>query len=162
MKRKVAVVNGPNLNWLGKREPQIYGTRSWEEIWSELEAWGRRNEIELEYFQSNHEGGLIDYLQAASGRTAGIVFNPAAFAHTSIALRDCMAMLTVPVVEVHLTAVQNREVFRHYSHTAEAATAVISGFGPQGYFLSLALLKHLLQWPLPVHGPRSTVHGPSL
>ncbi|MBI4124732.1 MAG: 3-dehydroquinate dehydratase [Deltaproteobacteria bacterium] len=147
------MVNGPNLNWLGKREPKIYGTQSWAAIWGALEKWGRRNEVDLDYFQSNHEGALIDYLQDASGRAAGIVFNPAALAHTSIALRDCVAMLPVPLVEVHLTPIQKREIFRHHSHVADAAAATISGFGPDGYFLSLALLKHLLQLSSPVRGP---------
>lgn len=139
------MVNGPNLNWLGKREPHIYGSKSWEVIWRELEQWGRHNEFSLEYFQSNHEGALIDYLQTISNQVLGIVINPAALAHTGIALRDCVAMLPTPVIEIHLSPVQNREPFRRRSYLAEVAQASFTGFGWRGYLHALGSLKYLLK-----------------
>lgn len=148
MKRRFAVVNGPNLNWLGRREPKYYGTQSWDEIARSLLGWAERGEGDLDFFQSNSEGALIDYLQSLAQRpnherVVGIVFNPGAYAHTSIALRDCVAMLSIPVVEVHLSAIQNREKFRHHSYIADVAQARIVGFGWQGYLLGLELLKHV-------------------
>lgn len=143
MQRHFSVVNGPNLNWLGKREPRFYGTKTWEEMAHRLLAWAESNECHLDFFHSNSEGALIDYLQSLSNRSAGIVFNPGAYAHTSIALRDCVAMLPIPVVEVHLSAIQKRETFRHHSFIAEVAEATIVGFGEKGYFLGLELLKYV-------------------
>lgn len=143
MKRCFAVIHGPNLNWLGRRELRFYGTQTWEEIAQRLLAWAEANECHLDFFQSNSEGALIDYLQSLSDREAGIVFNPGAYAHTSIALRDCVAMLPIPVVEVHLSAIQNRETFRHYSYIADVAQATIVGFGEKGYKLGLEFLKYL-------------------
>lgn len=145
MKRSFAVINGPNLNWLGKREPKVYGAKSWDQIAQQLETWAKATESNLIFFQSNSEGALIDYLQSVSSQVEGIVFNPGAYAHTSIALRDCVAMLPVPVVEVHLTPIHQRESFRRHSYLADVSIACITGFGDKGYFLGLELLRYLLK-----------------
>ena len=139
-----AVVQGPNLNWLGRRETKIYGAKSWETIWSELLQWAGHQEINLTTFQSNSEGDLIDYLQNCADKIDGVLLNPAALTHTSIALRDCVAMLSIPTVEVHLSKIQQRENFRHHSYIADVAEGCITGFGEQGYFLGLELLKGLI------------------
>lgn len=140
MSLSIAVVNGPNLNRLGVREPHIYGSKSWDAIWEELQAFARPPGIDLHYFQSNSEGALIDHLQSLSEKADGIVFNPGAYAHTSIALMDCVASLSMPVVEVHLSRLRKRDPFRHHSFVAEAACASIVGFGPDGYRMGLTLL----------------------
>jgi len=142
---KIAVVNGPNLNWLGKREPKIYGSLSWKNIWEDLQTKAEKRDIPLIHFQSNSEGGLIDRLQELDSEVQGVLFNPGGYAHTSVALRDCVASLRIPVVEVHITKVQKREVFRHRGLTAEAADACITGFGADSYFLGLELLQTLVQ-----------------
>lgn len=143
MQHSFAVINGPNLNWLGKREPKVYGAKSWDQIAGQLENWARATESKLSFFQSNSEGALIDHLQSVSNQVAGIVFNPGAYAHTSIALRDCVAMLPVPVVEVHLTPIHQRESFRRHSYLMDVSEAYIAGFGEIGYWLALELLKYL-------------------
>ncbi|MDO8527346.1 MAG: type II 3-dehydroquinate dehydratase [Deltaproteobacteria bacterium] len=140
MALQFAVVNGPNLNRLGKRENHHYGSQTWNSIFKELEMFGRAHDISLEAFQSNSEGALIDYLQEVEFRVQGILFNPGAYAHTSIALRDCVASLSVPVVEVHLSKIGKRESFRTHSYIAEVAEGYIVGFGAFGYSLGLKLL----------------------
>lgn len=144
-----AIVHGPNLNWLGKREPKLYGSQTWEEIWAELNQWAEPQKIGLSYFQSNHEGALIDKLQQLDddSKTDGILLNPAALTHTSLALGDCAASLTTPVVEVHFTNIYRRESFRQSSTIAEACQASIFGFGPSGYLLGLDFLSYLVQCP---------------
>ncbi len=141
MTPKFAVVNGPNLNWLGKREKAVYGTETWQEIWEGLLEWAKEKRVTLAFFQSNHEGDLIDHLQKIDTEVDGILFNPAAYGHTSIALRDCVASLDIAVVEVHLSKIQKREPFRHHSTIADVAEASLAGFGPKGYILGLELLK---------------------
>lgn len=138
------ILNGPNLNWLGRREPSLYGRQSWEEIFASLKGWGESQQILLTFFQSNHEGVLIDTLQEWNHKVEGIIFNPGAYAHTSIALRDSVAVLSVPVVEVHLSKTQQREPFRRHSYLSDVVEATITGFGAQGYFLGLAFLKYLV------------------
>lgn len=143
MNWKLAIVNGPNLNKLGKREAHHYGRQTWETVREGLEKWGFQNDIPLLFFQSNSEGALIDYLQNAEETVSGILFNPGAYAHTSIALADCVASLSIPVVEVHISKTGRREPFRAHSYIAEAAQACIVGFGVQGYRQGLELLKYL-------------------
>lgn len=142
---KILVLNGPNLNLLGKREPGIYGSKSLEEINSTLAAIAHGNGVQLEFFQSNTEGALVDAIQAAVGRCDGIIINPAAYTHTSIAIRDALAAVALPTVEIHLSNVYSREAFRHKSLIAPVAIGQISGFGPAGYELALlGLLRYLL------------------
>jgi 3-dehydroquinate dehydratase-2 len=141
----VLVLHGPNLNLLGTREPEVYGRTTLAEINDGLTAQAEAAGAKLAHFQSNHEGALVDRIHAA--RTDGtrfIVINPAAFTHTSVALRDAMAAVAIPFVEVHLSNVHRREPFRHHSYLSDLAVGVICGLGPQGYALALQhALKHL-------------------
>ena len=138
---KILIVNGPNLNRLGSREPGIYGLTTMEECMETLRA--RFPEVELEYYQSNVEGFLIDRLQAAEGCTAGIVLNAGAYTHTSVALHDAIRSLSAPVVEVHISNVHGREEFRHRSLIAAACQGVIAGFGMDSYRLGVEALISL-------------------
>jgi 3-dehydroquinate dehydratase-2 len=133
--KKILILNGPNLNLLGTREPGIYGTRSFNDFLVELKS--RFHDIHIDYLQSNHEGVLIDRLQEADDHYDGVVFNPGAYAHTSIALADCIRAIHLPVIEVHLTDIQQREAYRHHSFTAEACRNCIMGKGLEGYALAL-------------------------
>lgn len=146
MKPVIAVVNGPNLGRLGRREPAIYGNRSWEEIWQQLVL--DFPEVELEYFQSNHEGALLDYIETLADRgMVGLVINPGALAHQSYALRDCLKALGVSMVEVHLSNVHARESFRSTSLISPVVTGQIVGFGPAGYRLAIQALLERLEAP---------------
>jgi 3-dehydroquinate dehydratase-2 len=131
----LTIINGPNLNLLGTREPEIYGSRSFDEFLEELKQ--RFTEINFDYFQSNHEGELIDKLQSCSGKTDGVIFNGAGYTHSSIALADTIAAITAPVVEVHISNIHAREAFRHTSYTASKAIGVITGMGLAGYALAV-------------------------
>ena len=133
--KRILIINGPNLNLLGRREPEIYGTTSFEEYYLELQR--TFPDIKLDYYQSNHEGCLIDKLQEADGKYNGVVMNPGAYAHTSIALADCIRAISIPVVEVHLTDISQRESYRHHSYTAEACKKCIMGNGLKGYELAI-------------------------
>lgn len=127
------VVNGPNLNLLGSREPHLYGARTLADIEAELAALAARHAARLSFFQSNHEGELLDRLQAARGKVDGIIINPGGLGHTSVCLRDCLAALGLPVIEVHLTNIHAREEFRRTSLISGVCRAVICGLGPLGY-----------------------------
>ena len=133
--KKILILNGPNLNLLGKREPEIYGTVSFETYLNTLRT--KFPEIQLDYYQSNHEGYLIDKLQEADGQYDGVVMNPGAYAHTSIAIADCIRAIGIPVVEVHISDIHQRESYRHHSYTAEACTKCITGKGLEGYALGV-------------------------
>ncbi len=137
---RIAVVNGPNLNRLGQREPALYGQRSLAEIERELEELAVDLGAELSFFQSNHEGALIDFLQGAADSCDGIVINAGGLTHSSVCLRDALLATALPFVEVHLTNVFAREPFRRRSLLADVAVAVISGAGPIGYELGLRAL----------------------
>ena len=142
--KKILVIHGPNLNMIGKREPHIYGHQSLAEINENLLERGKRLGIEVETFQSNHEGGIVDKIQQTMGKCQGIIINPAAYTHTSVAIRDAVAGVGLPTVEVHLSNVYAREEFRHTSLIAPVCIGQISGFGWHSYVLGLtALLDHL-------------------
>ena len=142
--KKILVIHGPNLNMLGKREPHIYGHESLDEINIGLQARGDQLGLEVETFQSNHEGVIVDRIQQAMGNCHGIVINPAAYTHTSVAIRDALAMLEIPVIEIHLSNIHKRESFRHQSMIADIVAARIAGFGSHGYILGLEGLVKML------------------
>jgi 3-dehydroquinate dehydratase II len=141
---RVLVLHGPNLNLLGTREPNIYGSTTLAEIDTALVARGLRLGVSVECHQSNHEGVLIDRLHAAVGRCVGVVLNPGAYTHTSVALRDAVAAIGLPVVEAHLSNTDAREEFRKVSHVGAVCLGRIMGFGATSYLLALeALVEHL-------------------
>lgn len=130
---KILVINGPNINMLGIREPGIYGTESFADLLAMLERFASEQNIEVEQYQSNHEGDLVDKIQAAYGQFDGIVINPAAYTHTSIAIADALKAVGIPAVEVHISDVDNREAFRQISYAAAACEKTIKGQGLDGY-----------------------------
>lgn len=134
---KVLVLHGPNLNLLGEREPEIYGRVTLAQIDDELRRLGRELGLIVDTFQSNHEGALVDRIQAARGQYQALVINPAAYTHTSVAIRDAISTLGIAVVEVHLSNVYRREPFRHHSTVADIVDGRIMGFGPDSYYLAL-------------------------
>jgi 3-dehydroquinate dehydratase-2 len=141
---KILIIHGPNLNMLGIREPDIYGHQTLEEINTALKAKTERLGLEVETFQSNHEGEIVDRIQQAHESFDGIIINPAAYTHTSVAIRDALSILNIPVIEIHLSNINKREPFRQTSLIADIATARISGFGPHGYLLALDGLAQML------------------
>lgn len=143
MSSTIFVLNGPNLNALGKREPGIYGGRTLADIEAMCAAEGRALGFEVDFRQSNHEGVLVDWLHEAGEKAAGVAVNPGAYGHTSIAMHDAIRAIAVPVVELHLSNIHAREEFRHKSMIAPAVKGVICGFGAQSYILALHALKNL-------------------
>lgn len=142
--RRVLVINGPNLNLLGVRQPEIYGADTLADIESECSAKARGLGLEIEFFQSNGEGDIVTAIQNARGRFGAIVINPAAYSHTSVAIMDALLACGMPVVEVHLSNIHRRDEFRRLSYVSKAADGVICGLGKQGYLLALEAAASLL------------------
>ena len=142
---RILVIHGPNLNLLGRREPEIYGRTTLDEINNRLTTLGAQLGLALDTFQSNHEGAIVDRIQQAADVYDGLIINPAAFTHTSIAIRDALAMLKAPVIEVHLSNIHRREPFRHTSMTAGVVTGQILGLGAAGYALALRGLVEMVR-----------------
>ena len=134
----ILVIHGPNLNLLGTREPEIYGAQTLADINHNLQQSAQSKGIRLDTFQSNHEGEIVEAIHRARGQYQAIIINPAAFTHTSVAIRDALAGVDIPFVEVHLSNVYQREVFRHHSFFSDLAVGVISGLGAYGYEAALA------------------------
>jgi len=137
IEKRILVLHGPNLNMLGKREPEVYGSLTLEQLNAELAAQAAKLGVAVECRQTNHEGILVDMIQAAEGAYDCIIINPAAFTHYSIAVRDALAAISTPAIEVHLSNIYRREEFRHHSVTAPVTVGQIAGFGSQGYMLAL-------------------------
>lgn len=141
---KILVLHGPNLNLLGKREPEVYGATTLKDINDSIEALAGELGIVVEIHQSNSEGELVDRIQAAAGDCSGILINPAAYTHTSVAIRDALSAVALPAVEVHISNIHRREEFRSRSFTASIVVGQISGFGPDSYLLGLrAIFNHI-------------------
>ncbi len=141
----VLVLNGPNLNLLGKREPGIYGAAGLADIERDCKAAGKALGLSVDFRQSNHEGVLVDWIQEAADKAKGIVINPGAYSHTSVALHDAIRAVGLPVIEVHISNIYTRESFRHHSFVSPVAVGVICGLGPQGYTLALEALASRLE-----------------
>ena len=141
---KILVIHGPNLNMLGKREPEIYGKTTLDEINSELEEIGTTLGIFVETFQSNHEGAIIEKIQESAATQKGIIINPAAYTHTSIAIRDALLALDIPIIEIHISNIYKREPFRHKSLISDVVTAQIAGLGIKGYSIALKALAEMI------------------
>lgn len=142
--KRILVVHGPNLNMLGKREPDHYGSRTLDDINQSLSTKAGELGLQISTFQSNHEGEIVDAIQKAVGRIHGLIINPAAYTHTSVAIRDAALLLDAPIIEVHLSNIHKRESFRHRSFIADIAAAQISGLGASGYLFALEALAQLI------------------
>lgn len=145
MPQSLLVLNGPNLNLLGTREPATYGHESLGDIAALCQRTGAAHGLDIDFRQTNHEGQLIDWIHQARGRCAGILINPAAWTHTSVAIRDALAAVELPVIEVHLSNVHKREDFRHHSFVSAIAVGVIAGLGSDGYRAGIQHFAQLLK-----------------
>ena len=141
---KIAVIQGPNLNMLGIREQNIYGPMTLDQIHDQMKGSAEQSGVELEFFQTNLEGEIVDKIQECLGTVDGIIINPAAYSHTSIAIADAISAVALPVVEVHISNIYKREEFRQTSITAKSSLGVITGFGPFGYHMGLIALMQIL------------------
>ena len=139
---KLLVINGPNINMLGIREPAVYGSRSYQSLLDTIHNYAQENEISVDCFQSNYEGAIVDCIQEAYGKYDGIVINPAAYTHTSVAILDALKAVSLPAVEVHISDVDSREAFRRISYAGLACEKTIKGQGFDGYCQAMAYLKN--------------------
>ena len=145
MKHKIIIINGPNLNLLGEREKEKYGNMTLKQIEKECKDFSRKNNIQINFKQSNIEGKIIDYIQESRKKCDGMIINAAGYTHTSVAIRDALMALKIPIVELHITNIYNREKFRHKSLLSKAVRSVICGFGTKGYVLALKGLKEIIK-----------------
>lgn len=144
MSKPVFILNGPNLNRLGRREPQIYGSTTLADIEEMCRIRARERRRDIVFRQSNHEGALVDWIQECADEGSGLIINPGAYTHTSVALHDAIRGADVPVIELHLSNIHSREAFRHRSYVSPVATAIICGLGAHGYEVALDAMDHLL------------------
>jgi len=144
MPNTVFVLNGPNLNMLGLREPGVYGSATLADIEASVRAAGERLGVVVDFRQTNHEGVLVDWIHEAREKAVGIVINPGAYTHTSVALHDAVKAIGLPVIEVHISNIFARESFRHHSYVSPVAAGVLCGFGPHGYVLGLEALARIV------------------
>ena len=145
MSKLVTLLNGPNLNLLGLRQPEIYGRETLEDVAAKVSDLGEDLGLRIRALQSNHEGQLVDWIQESRGTSAGIIINPGAYSHTSVAILDALNAYDGPVLEVHISNIHKREPFRHHSFVSSRADGVIAGFGTDGYLLALRRMASLLK-----------------
>ena len=144
MKKIIYILNGPNLNLLGEREPEIYGSESIDDIQKLTEKYAKSKNTDIIFKQTNHEGELIEMIHDAKKKSDGLIINPAGYTHTSVAIYDALLSLDIPIIEVHISNIYKREKFRHSSYVSMAANSVISGFGIDGYIFALeSMLKNI-------------------
>lgn len=141
----IYILNGPNLNLLGKRQPEIYGSETLEDVERDCRRVAAEHGLDIRFHQSNREYEIIDWIHEARETASGIVINPAAFTHTSVAILDALNAFDAPIIEVHISNVHRREAFRHHSYVSGVASGVIAGFGTQGYQLAIQRLAHLIR-----------------
>jgi len=141
----IHILNGPNLNLLGTREPEVYGKTTLAQIEALCAAQGRRHGLALLFRQSNQEGELVDFLQEARTGASAVIINPAAYGHTSLAILDAILALSIPVIEVHLSNIHRREAYRHHSHVSKGATGIVMGLGAQGYLRAIDAVAEILK-----------------
>jgi 3-dehydroquinate dehydratase-2 len=144
-KKQILVLNGPNLNLLGKRQPEIYGRLTLAQIEQQVRALGKELDVDIDFRQSNSEGELVTWIQQAGDKFSALVINPAAYTHTSLAVRDAISAVGIPTVEIHISNIHKREPFRHHSFIAEVAAGQIAGFGVDSYLLGLRAAVELIQ-----------------
>ena len=144
MKYKIIVINGPNLNLLGEREKEKYGNVSLKNIEEDCLKYAKKNDIELSFLQSNVEGEIVNLIQDCRNKYSGIIINAAGYTHTSVSILDALKVLKLPIIELHITNIYNREDFRHKSLISKVATGIICGFGVKGYIMSLEAMKNIL------------------
>ena len=145
MKHKIIVINGPNLNLLGEREKEKYGNITLKHIEQECKNFAKKKNIQITFKQSNIEGKIVNYIQDSRKKFHGLIINAAGYTHTSVSIRDALMILTIPIVELHITNIYNREEFRHKSLISKVARSIICGFGTQGYILALQGLKEIIK-----------------
>jgi len=145
MKHKIIIINGPNLNLLGEREKEKYGNVTLKQIEKECKNFAKKRNIAIAFKQSNIEGKIIDYIQESRKKFDGLIINAAGYTHTSVAIRDALMILKIPIIELHITNIYNREKFRHKSLLSKAARSVICGFGTKGYVLALEGLSEIIK-----------------
>ena len=145
MKHKITVINGPNLNLLGEREKEKYGSVSLEDIKSDCSKYAKKNDVELTFVQSNVEGEIVSLIQNSRDKYSGLIINAAGYTHTSVSILDALMVLKIPIIELHITNIYNREDFRHKSLISKAATGIICGFGTKGYVMAIEAMKNILK-----------------